>query len=57
MLTMLYNIILPRYSINNKKKRGKKLCKYQVKYDKKGKNTSHISKEVTINLFTLQKQF
>ena len=45
------------------KKRGKKLCKYQVKYDKQGKNTSQISKErkyqkeVKINLFTLQKQF
>ena len=32
------------------------LCKYQLKYDKKGKNTSQISKEVRINLFTLQKQ-
>ena len=56
VLTMLYNIILSKYSINNNK-RGKKLCKYQVKYDKQGKTTSKISKEVKINLFTLQKQF
>ena len=56
MLPTLCNIIFPRYSINNKK-RGKKLCKYQVKYDQKAKNSSQISKEVKINLFTLQKQF
>ena len=55
MLTMLYNIILPRHSITNRK-RGKNLCKYQVKYYKQGKNTSQISKEVKINLFTFQKQ-
>ena len=52
MLTMLYFPTIPLTI----KKRGKNFAN-MVKYDKKGKNTSQISKEVKINMFILQKQF
>ena len=57
MVTMLYNIILPRYSINNKKKEVKNFANIRLNMTYKIKSASQISKEVKINLFTLQKQF
>ena len=56
MLTMLYNIILPRYSINNKKE-IKNFANIWLNMTNKIKSTSQISKEVKTNLFILQKQF
>ena len=54
MLTMLYNIILPKYSINNKKEEVKNFA--NISLNKQGKN-HHKYQEVKINLFTLQKRF